>query len=147
MTVLLEETTSVTDSVEITVFEAPVAVFDITATELIFNDPNLSTFQWYLNDTPLSNETASQITLADGGEYQCLVTNIYGCAALSNSYLYCPDVTPTYDALAEEVFVEQGFSSYQWFYNGASVDGACAGGISAANDVAWPWRWRDLRLL
>ena len=124
MTISLEETTSVTDSVEITVFEAPVAVFDITATELIFNDPNLSTFQWYLNDTPLSNETASQITLADGGEYQCLVTNIYGCAALSNSYLYCPDVTPTYDALAEEVFVEQGFSSYQWFYNGASVDGA-----------------------
>jgi hypothetical protein len=124
ITVLLEETTSVTDSVEISVFEAPVPVFDITATQLIFNDPDLTTFQWYLNGTPLIGETASQITLDAGGEYDCMVTNIYGCSALSNAYLFCPDLTPTYDALAEEVFVEQGFSSYQWFFNGASVDGA-----------------------
>jgi Secretion system C-terminal sorting domain/PKD domain len=124
ITINLDITTSVTDSTDIIVFEAPEAIFWINGTQLYFDDPSLSNYQWYINGQMLSNETAASIEMSAGGEYSCEVVNLYGCAAWSNSYLYCPTIAPTYDPLAQEVSVEQGFESYQWFYNGESISGA-----------------------
>jgi hypothetical protein len=124
LTVVLEETTSVTDSIEINVFEAPAPIFWINNTQLYFDDPNFVSFQWYVNELPLSDQTGASITLEQGGEYTCLVTNLYGCSAFSNAYLYCPAIQPIYDALAQEVYVDQGLESYQWFFNGEAISGA-----------------------
>jgi PKD domain len=122
--VLLQETTSVTDSIEINVFDAPVAAFTVNGAQLYFDDPNLTSYQWYINGIAINTENSASIDLVVGGEYACLVGNIYGCSSWSNSYLYCPEISPSYDAIAQEVYVDSEFSSYQWYYNGAPIDGA-----------------------
>jgi hypothetical protein len=102
----------------------PNSTFWVNGNELYFDDPNLTTYQWYVNGMLLSDETSSTIIMSEGGEYTCWITNIYGCSAFSNSYLYCPDILPVYDPLAQEVSVDPSFESYQWFFNGELIDGA-----------------------
>lgn len=122
--VSLDFTTSVTDSVEINVFEVPVANFWVNGTQLYFDDPNITTYQWYVNGNAIGNQTSASIDLVEGGEYTCWITNIYGCSAFSNAYLYCPEIAPTYDVLAGEVSVDPGYTSYSWFFNGVLIEGA-----------------------
>jgi PKD repeat protein len=124
ITILLDETTSVTDSIEINVFDVPIPIFWINDTQLYFDDPNFISFQWHVNGVPLTDQTEATITLDQGGEYTCMVTNLYGCSAWSNAYLHCPVIQPIYDAIAQEVYVDQGFETYQWFFNGEAITGA-----------------------
>lgn len=123
-TVSLITTGQLTDGAEITVFPLP-------ETTLSISDPLLSvpfaegnTYLWYRNGALLTGENSSQIELTQGGMYYCTVTNEYGCSAQSSTHIHCPVITPEYDALAMELSVEQGFNSYQWYFNGVPQQGA-----------------------
>jgi hypothetical protein len=122
--VSLDLTATATDNTEINVFEIPAATFWVNGNQLYFDDPNLTTYQWYVNGMLLADEINPTIDMVGGGEYTCWITNIYGCSAFSNSYLYCPDIVPTYSALAQEVSVDPGHISYSWFFNGVAIEGA-----------------------
>ncbi len=122
-TLSLVPTTVVNDTSIVFVFPFPDPTFIVDGTTLYFDDPELVGFVWYINGIPTDNFT-NTITLEEGGEYFCEVTNTFGCGATSSSYLYCPEITILFDELANEVYVDDIYESYQWFLNGVEISGA-----------------------
>jgi len=116
----------------VTVFPIPDPTFNIADNVLSYTDPDLSVFVWMVNGTPINGEFGPSLTMMDGGLYSCQVTNIYGCSATSGTQLYCPEIVPQYNEADQMVFVNDIYSSYQWFFNGLPVDGEESAFIDAS---------------
>ncbi len=92
--------------------------FDDTQTLSLPSEEN-STYQWLLNEGAILDENMNSIVLVNGGVYQCEVTNQFGCSALSEEFVYCPEIIIEFDD--NILSVESGLESYTWFYNGLEV--------------------------
>jgi hypothetical protein len=74
----------------INIYDFPIKPL-ITKIGMLLSVPNsYSTFQWYLNNTPITGATSNSHFITIDGKYHVKVTNIGGCEALSD--------TTTYDA-------------------------------------------------
>lgn len=122
--ILLNQSNAFTDSVTVSVFPLPNASLTQNGTLLTFEDPELTSFTWYLNNTPIQDATSASYTMVAGGEYHAVVGNQYGCTAVSATILYCPEFEISFDVPALEVYVADIYETYQWFFNGLEVDGA-----------------------
>lgn len=122
--VTLNITTSFTDQTDITIFGLPNNSTTASGNTLTCNDPGSNTYVWYYNGIPVDGETNSSIVMTAGGNYYAVITNEFGCSIETEPYLFCPSITPTYDPVAMEVYVDDIYESYQWFYNGLELDGA-----------------------
>lgn len=70
------------------VFELPLATFDgANGNLLIADDPNLNTYQWYLDGNPIDGATSSEFTFEETGFYSLEVTNESGCSMLSDELI------------------------------------------------------------
>ncbi|WP_445721332.1 T9SS type B sorting domain-containing protein [Flavobacterium sp.] len=60
----------------------------------VTTDANTPTFQWFLNDNPISGQTTNTITITQTGEYKVKVTQTVGCIATKEIILVVtgPDV-------------------------------------------------------
>lgn len=123
ITISLVPTTEITDTAVVNVFPFPDATYTLIGNSLVFDNPELTGFLWYINGIATDNFT-NTIALTAGGEYYCVVSNEYGCSQMSEIYLYCPELTVMVDELAQEVFIEDIYETYQWYFNGLEVDGA-----------------------
>jgi PKD repeat protein len=121
--IILVESTSITDATEITVFGVPNGETSVSGNIISANDPTVTEFVWGFNGFPIDGETSSSLAMTGGGLYQCEMSNEFGCSALSSPYLYCPTFTPEYDPIALEIYVDDIYTSYQWYYNGLEVPG------------------------
>jgi hypothetical protein len=130
-TVGLVVSSTFNDSEVVTVFPMPDPEFNVIGNVLSYTDPELTGFIWFRNGVALENELSSSLTLTEGGQYSCQVTNVYGCTGYSETYLYCPEITPVYDEETQTVSVDPVFDSYQWYYNGLPVNGATENTIDA----------------
>lgn len=122
--IVLETTTEVIDSTTITVFEVPDATITQNSLELSITASDVATVIWYRNGVAIDGEFGTSYVMDQGGLYSAVVTNSFGCSSSSESVLYCAPVPVAYDAASGEVFVEDIFESYQWYFNGLSLDGA-----------------------
>ena len=123
VTINLVESTSITDETEITVFGVPNGETIVNGNVISANDPTATEFLWAFNGFPIDGEVNSSLIMTGGGTYQCEMTNEFGCSTLSEPYLFCPSITPEYDPLALEIYVDDIYESYQWYYNGLEVPG------------------------
>jgi hypothetical protein len=117
-----------TDDEILNVFPAPNPDFMVDEeTNLIwYEDPELTTFQWFLGGDSIIGSIDTSLVMNWGGVYTCYVTNIYGCEGLSSEYVHCPEFGVTFDSDITALQAPDIYLSYQWFYNGLEVDGATA---------------------
>lgn len=124
------------DDVVLEVFPLPDAEFTFNDDDqsLYFSDPELEQFQWFFNAEPVDGGVDSLLILTAGGLYSCLLTNIYGCTALSDDFAFCPNYELVFNSDNNSLEAPEGFTSYQWFYNGLEIDGATTWFVDANQD-------------
>ena len=116
-------TTQITDSTTIQVFPLPDSTLTLNNNIATVADPNFSSILWF-QDGELTDEfIASTAALTTGGVYSAQVTNVYGCSANTNPVTYCAPITIEYVPAAQELYVSETFSSYQWYFNGVAIKG------------------------
>jgi hypothetical protein len=120
----LQVTNELVDEVEVIVFPIPDPEFTVNGNVLSCNDQSLFMYTWYRNGMPIPGQNGPTLTMTEGGQYYCEVQSAFGCVATSMSYLYCPAVVISYDALAMELEVPNVYDTYQWYYNGELIPGA-----------------------
>lgn len=124
LTVALSPSGELTNSVTINVFSLPDATISAFGSTLGVAEFGASSYQWYFNEIPIQGANAPTYNAQQLGFYSCLVINAQGCEAMSDPYLFCGSLLPVFDPLANEVYVEPNFDTYQWYFNGIEVDGA-----------------------
>ncbi|MFZ4785059.1 MAG: T9SS type A sorting domain-containing protein [Flavobacteriales bacterium] len=122
--VVLSVATSITDQTDITIFGLPDNSISTSGNTISCTDPGSNTYVWYYNGVPIDGETNSSLAMTNGGNYTAVITNEFGCSIETEPYLFCPSITPIYDPVAMEIYVDDLYESYQWFYNGLELDGA-----------------------
>jgi hypothetical protein len=122
--IALEVTGELFNEEVITVFPLPDAQFETDGSLLFYDDPTLASYFWFLNELPIDGAFGSSLEMTTTGFYSAEVTNLYGCTAMSEEVLWCPDIVVLYDAGAEVVYLEGDYETYQWYFNGAEIEGA-----------------------
>ena len=116
-------TTQITDSTIIQVFPLPDSTLTLNNNIATVEEQNFTSIVWF-QDGELTDEfIASTAALTTGGVYSAQVTNVYGCSANTNQIAYCAPVTIEYIPTAQELYVSETFSSYQWYFNGVAMKG------------------------
>jgi hypothetical protein len=123
-TIDLEETLNLTDEVSVTVLASPDVTVVANDNVLSIAENNASVYQWFLNGSIIAGASAQNFNALEGGVYTCAVTNEFGCSATSENFILCLPLTPIYDEVANEIYVDNIFSSYQWTFNGLPLEGA-----------------------
>ena len=120
----LDMTSTIIDTATITVFPVPAVALTLTGTQLQLTADDAAAITWFQNGVAIDGAVGTTLDVTDGGVYYAEVSNSFGCNAFSNEVLYCAPVTVQFDSPAQELFVDDVYTSYQWFYNGLAVDGA-----------------------
>lgn len=132
-TILEIEPSPIADVIDtIYVYESPIQLninFDETTTVLSVDADSLSlNYQWYYNQSPISNANSLNYTPTYSGFYYLLLTNEFGCSSQSEELLvviceddYSPEIEVNFDTLS---FIQSSIYEYQWLYEGEEVLGA-----------------------
>lgn len=123
LTIGLSEVNNITSVADLNVFPEVDASFSVAGNLFTCNELNAAQYVWFRNGLFLSSELSCQLIAAESGVYELEVTNVFGCTATSDPFLYCAPVTPVYNPAQEVITVPQGFESYQWFFNGLPLEG------------------------
>lgn len=115
------------DSEIISVFPSPSPLLEFnetTGTLSVLSDSTLVGYNWYLNDELIPGENGPSLITAEPGEYYVEVQNGFGCSALSEVYVVCPEAELDYDAENGILSSIGNFDAYQWFHAGEAIEGA-----------------------
>ena len=118
----LQVTTSITDSTIIQVFPLPDSSLTLNDNLATVAENNPTSIVWLQDNFPSGELSGNTTILAEGGIYSAQVTNMYGCTTNTNEVVYCAPITISYIPAAQELFVSEGFTSYQWFFNGLPIN-------------------------
>lgn len=122
------------DSEVVTVFPTPNAEFIYLEADgvLDYDDDLLNYFTWTLFGDTIQEGPQDSLLLIGPGIYQCAVQSVFGCEATSEIFTLCPEVELTLLPLIDLITADEGFASYQWFFNGLPVDGATDSSIDSS---------------
>lgn len=120
----LNTTTDVTEEATVIVFPMPFVSISETTTTLTAEGTDIDSYQWLLNGEPVEGANEASINPTEGGTYSCIVSNVYGCTYASEEVLFCFQVSVIFDPVANELYVDDIYESYQWYFNGLPLENA-----------------------
>lgn len=123
-TINLVETLNITDTVTVTVISSPEATISAADSILSVAEENAASYQWFFNGDLIVGANGQTYNADEGGTYTCVVVNNFGCESTSEPFTLCLPVTPVYDDLANEIYVDNIYETYQWSFNGLPLEGA-----------------------
>ncbi len=124
LVVTLTASGALTNSSTITVFSEPDVTITAFGSILGVAEIGAASYQWYVNGMPIANANSQTFSASEIGVYSCEVVSQQGCEAISEDFVFCGTLQPVFDPLANEVYVDDDFDTYQWYYNGIEVQGA-----------------------
>lgn len=77
------------DTSFVTILQPVIPFITLLSDSILFSSSYVNN-QWYFNGTPIPGATGSQYVPQQAGIYQVLVTDVYGCTALSQPYNFIP---------------------------------------------------------
>lgn len=104
---------------------APLIVYDdATGILSVETDSTFVSYTWFFNGEIIPNESASEVSISDPGEYSVQVQNGYGCFGTSDVFILCP--TPEIDYNSNNGILSSvgNFDGYQWYFSGEEIPGA-----------------------
>jgi hypothetical protein len=110
----------------------PVPVINYNSSTNVLSTPDLGySYQWYLNNSPLSGATNTEYSVFQSGVYHVVAINQTGCVSFSDTLtaVYCdPDIIPEIAAnqSGDSLVASQiplGYS-IQWFLDNTPISGA-----------------------
>jgi hypothetical protein len=114
----------ISDTASIVVFPSTPVSLTFTNNQLQATPADLDVYEWTLNGTVIEGAVSSALTNPQEGLYTCTGINTFGCPSTPASFLVCPTVDILWDIQTMELYVAEGFESYQWFFNGVAIQGA-----------------------
>ncbi len=123
----------------------PVPVISYDNATYVLSTPDLGySYQWYINDSPISGATNPNYTIYQSGVYHVVAINQTGCVSFSDTLtaVYCdPDIEPGIDVNTSgdsliATDVPLGYS-IQWFLDGTAINGATDASVFIANSGAY----------
>ena len=134
VSISLEISNVFNDEETVQVFPFPNAEFTylVDLSVLDYDDETLDFFTWTLFGDTIQEGVQDSLVLSQPGVYQCAVTSIYGCFDTSSTFTLCPEVALNYLPAIDLITAEEGFESYQWFFNGLPLDGATNPSVDAS---------------
>ena len=120
----------------VTVFPTPevVLLFDESDTTLAISDSTLTTFYWFLNGQQIPEQSDSTLVLESPGVYTAVAENNFGCAATSEAFILCPNLQVQFDSESNQLWVSEGFQSYQWYLDGLLLEGENSNTLTPLSD-------------
>ncbi len=121
--------------------EEVVTVFPIPTAEITFDDlANLlstdaeqgTLFVWSLNGEVVAEGEFASFAADQPGVYTVEVFNEFGCSAVSEPFVICPDPQLVYDPVNQTLETEAGYATYAWTYNGLPIPNAVGNSIDAS---------------
>ena len=121
--------------------EEVVTVFPIPTAEITFDDlANLlstdaeqgTLFVWSLNGEVVAEGEFATFAADQPGVYTVEVFNEFGCSAVSEPFVICPDPQLVYDPINQTLETEAGYATYAWTYNGLPIPNAVGNSIDAS---------------
>lgn len=108
-----------TDLVHVFPLPEPVIAENPQTGVLCVADSGLVQFIWLLDGDTVPNANGPCHSPGAAGLWQVLVTNGYGCSAVSAPWVVCPTVAITHTG--NVLSVPSGYFTYEWTYNGTPV--------------------------
>lgn len=119
----LVASTNVTESSDIVVFPTPIVELSLDGNTISVMAEGTNNYQWFFEGNLIDGATSSTYLPTQGGNYTCFVTNEFGCSSMSDEILYCAPFSLIFDPVANEIYVENIYTSYTWYYNGLPLSG------------------------
>lgn len=107
----------------VTIFETTPADFsvDLENEIIFFENPDLVGFNWFLDGVEIPDANEPSLEMTQFGSYQCDVLNVWGCPSSSEIYMFCPDISLTFND--ETLGAPFGPYTYVWYVNGEIIEG------------------------
>lgn len=118
----------------VTVFPFPAAaiVYDEISNVLSTDAEQGSLFDWSLNGEVIFEGEDASLSAEFPGVYTVEVFNDFGCSAVSEPFVICPDPQLLYDPVNQTLETESGYATYAWTYNGLPIPNAVSNSVDAS---------------
>lgn len=110
-----------TDTVRIFPLPEVVIMTDAATGELCLANDSLSAYIWFLNGDTVPGFTGPCIMPTGPGLWQVQATDPYGCTAMADAVVVCPEIEIVHNGPVLQV--PSGYTGYAWTHDGEPVGG------------------------
>jgi hypothetical protein len=126
-------------------YSTPLNFCEGSAVALTANTGTGLSYQWFINDTAISN-TGTSALATTSGVFKIRTTNTFGCSTVSDTVIVTvyPKPVAAITRSGSTLSTNNTYTSYQWFFNNNAIGGATASSYTFSQNGAYKVRVTDV---